>query len=165
MKHHLLRWLLLAVLALPVTQPVHAIEGKSSTAGTTSLPSDIPLRRDAADADTGSGRAVFVIWSVLALGALVWIAIGWSRRHQHRGVEAGTPLTGDWKSDITKVFGRAANADLRVLGSARIGARNSVHVVAWQQKEYLLGSSEQGLTLLDQRQSPVSVSPSEPSTR
>lgn len=164
MKRHLFCWLLLALLALPPALPAKATETAPSTTGVTSLPSDIPVRRDTPANGTDGGRTVFVIWSLLALGALVWVSVRWSRRHQKNN-PAAPARSGDWKQGIAQLFGRTAVADLRVLSSVRVGARHSVHVVAWQRKEYLLGSSEQGLTMLDQRQLPEGSPSSEPAAR
>lgn len=159
MKHLLLRWLLLALLALPPGLPALANNATSPSPSVTSLPSDIPVRREAPPTDTTSGRTVFVIWSLLALGALLWVSVRWSRRRQTLNRPTDTALPGDWKQGVAQLFGRTTSADLRVLSTVRISARHNLHIVAWQHKEYLLGSSEQGLTVLDQRQQPDSNTP------
>lgn len=159
MKHLLLRWLLLALLALPQALPALANNTTSPSRSVTSLPSDIPVRREAPASDTASGRTVFVIWSLLAVGALLWVSVRWSRRRQAQSRPTNTVHPGDWKQGVAQLFSRTTSADLRVLSTVRISARHSLHVVAWQHKEYLLGSSEQGLTVLDQRQQPDSNTP------
>ncbi len=164
MKHVLVRWLLLALLALSPALPAQASNAAPPMTGATSLPSDIPVRRDTPANGTDGGRTVFVIWSLLAVGALVWVSLRWSRRHPKNN-PAAPARPGDWKQGIAQLFGRTASAELRVLSSVRISARHSVHVVAWQHKEYLLGCSEQGLTVLDRRQQPDSGTPSEPAAR
>lgn len=161
MKRHLHRWLVSAVLALSLAPPAGAAETTPATAGTVSLPSDIPVRREAPTESSNGGRTVFIVWSLVALGALAWVAIGWSRRQ--RGTAEDAPR-GPWQLGLTRLFGRASAADLRVLSSARLSTRHSVHVVAWRNTEYLVGCSEQGLTLLDQRGTPGGAAAAESAT-
>lgn len=159
MMRHLSRWLVSAVLALSLAPPIGAAETAPATTGTVSLPSDIPVRREAHAESGNGGRTVFVVWSVVALGALAWVAIGWSRRQRNAAEQASHS---PWQLGLTRLLGRTNAADLRVLSSVRLSTRHSVHVVAWQHKEYLVGCSEQGLTLLDQRTTVGSATPPEP---
>lgn len=171
MKRTLFAWaaaVLLAVLlvpghrawaAQPSTHPAPA--AVAASASTSAIPADIPLRRDTPTEGVSGGHIVLALWMFLALGALVWVTTRYGRRHQRA---TSKRQDANWGLGLARLFGRPPTADLRVTSTARLTARHSVHVVSWQQTDYLLGCSEHGVTLLDQRARPDSAAPAEPTS-
>ncbi len=122
------------------------------------LSPDIPLRRD----DTASGSAVPASssWtSMLALAALGAALVFWTLRGRRGAAGRRAPPGGGsadaadgWPAPLRAwLSSRGAGPTVRVLGSQRITARHSVHVLQWRGREYLVGCGEQGLTVVDSR--------------
>lgn len=113
------------------------------------LPADIPVRRDASSDAGSGGQLVYVVWSALAIGSLIWVVV--RRAGQTRRAASLAPSV-TWHQALARLWVPApAAADLRVLGSTRLDAHHSVHVVCWNDKSYLIGCSENGLSLLDSK--------------
>jgi flagellar biogenesis protein FliO len=155
--------LVVAEAAMSAQAPADAprpAPGTGAANSTPAFPAEIPLRRDPPDEGLSGGRTAFGIWSVVAIGALVWSVMRLRRRDQQLGK---TAFSG-WGGTLTRLLGRSPMHGLKVIGGTRLTARHSVHVVAWNHTEYLLACSEQGVTLLAQRTPQGGVSAQEPQT-
>lgn len=141
--------------------PVAATAASAAAPGDDARPArlspDIPLRRD--DTPSGSTAPASSPWtSMLALAALGAALVFWTLRSR-RGAAGRRATSGEsadaadgWPAPLRAwLSSRGAGPMVRVLGSQRITARHSVHVLQWRGREYLLGCSEQGLTVVDSR--------------
>ncbi|MGC3998548.1 MAG: flagellar biosynthetic protein FliO [Anaeromyxobacter sp.] len=131
-----------ALLLVPVAGAARADQPAQS--GGVHFPAEIPLRRDP-EGPVGAGRGTLgwlVIAGVLAV-ALAVVLRQRSRGSAGKGGAAGLPMA--W-------LGGGGRSDrLRVLRSARLTPRASVHVVSWEGKELLLGATDGSITVLGQR--------------
>ena len=138
-----------AVSAQAVPAQAVAMEG---TAVSTGIPLALPVRRDESPAWQTGGVGIFGALAVvmLALGLVVWLLwrSGWARgdgntpsgaRHAARSISGG-----GWRG----LMAVRATAQLRVVESARLTPRSSVHVVQWNGQQWLLGCAEQGITVI-----------------
>jgi flagellar biogenesis protein FliO len=156
--------LVIAQAAMAVPAPADAPRPTPGTAAASSapaFPAEIPLRRDPPDEGLSGGRMAFGVWSVVAIGALVWSVMRLRKRNQQQ--PSKTAFSG-WGGTLTRLLGRSPMHGLKVIGGTRLTARHSVHVVAWNHTEYLLACSEQGVTLLAQRTPQSGGSAQEPQT-
>jgi flagellar biosynthesis protein FliO len=81
-------------------------------------------------------------------GAVLW------RRRARRSAASVTPpprVTGWLRWLVPEV----SDAPLRVLQSARLTSRASVHVVRWDDTEWLIGCTDRELTVIGQRSHPT----------
>lgn len=100
---------------------------------------DLPLRRDG-DPDT-SDRG----WATVSASLVVLLALGGAVALQRRGASRGAGA--GWAG----LLGRRGSAALRVVHSTRLTNRASVHVVAWGPEEWLVGCTDQAITVLGSR--------------
>ncbi|RAN48422.1 hypothetical protein RB25_11595 [Herbaspirillum rubrisubalbicans] len=115
---------------------VSSLAQSSPAQGTLAL---IPLRHDpeiSTDAALFQALAIIVLLVILA-AFLVW------RQRRNRG-----RTSAHWAKWL-----KVKNVSMRLclVQSTRLTPKSSVHVVQWDHKEWLLGCSEQGITLLGQR--------------
>ena len=127
---------------------------QEGAAASTGIPLALPVRRDDSLAWQTGGVGVFgalaMVMLILALG--VW----WLRRGGWAQV-AGNDAAGGggWR----RLMAARAATPLRVIESARLTPRSSVHVVQWHGREWLLGCTEQGITVIGQQPAPAASSP------
>ncbi|PCE23740.1 hypothetical protein BWP39_29105 [Paraburkholderia acidicola] len=124
------------------------------------LPATLPLVRDSGFASGG----VDARWLAL-LGVLVCIACFVATKLRSRRMSgASTANRRTWAAR----FGMASTDNpLRVVQSVRLTQRASVHVVRWGEREWLIGCTDQHLSVLDdlsgasgqQHKGPVTESP------
>jgi flagellar biogenesis protein FliO len=156
--------LVVAQAAMAAQAPADAPRSAPGTGVTNSapaFPAEIPLRRYPPDEGMSGGRMAFGVWSLVAIGALVWSVMRLRRRGQQQPGKTGFSGLG---GTLTRMLGRSSTRGPIVMGATRLTARHSVHVVAWNQTEYLLACSEQGVTLLAQRTPQGGVSAQESQT-
>ncbi|WP_435440411.1 flagellar biosynthetic protein FliO [Variovorax sp. RB2P76] len=145
-------WPRVAASAEVVPPQAAAQEGVTAS---TSIPLALPVRRDDSPAWQTGGVGVFGALSMvmLVLALVVW----WLRRSGWAQVagNAGEPVAGGgWR----RLMAARATAQLRVIESARLTPRSSVHVVQWHGREWLLGCTEQGITVIGQQPAPAASS-------
>jgi hypothetical protein len=107
------------------------------------IPSDIPVRRGP-NAEVGAAssvRAVVVI-SVLAIAVLVAVQLG------RRGAGRSSSRVSGWRRWLSA---GGPPDGLRIVHSARLSGRASVHVVRWDGREWLLGCGDHSVTLIGLR--------------
>lgn len=147
-------WLVLTLVAAPRSSGqasgasvVVGSEGRDATTtkGTdVRLPSGLPLRRDA-EPLVGAWPRVFpvaVAAILLSIGATFLLL---RRRQSTSGMalrEGGGP---GW---FRRWMAAGADGHLRVVHSARLTPRSSVHLLQWDEKEWLIGCNEHGMTVL-----------------
>jgi len=130
----------------------------SATSGTQPPRFDgLPLRRDP-EQETGTAYArvrVVLVVTLAALAAAVVVARrrGWGRRSEAPGAE--TTWLPAW-------LGRRSGAPVTVVQSVRLGPGSTMHVVAWNGVEYLVGSGSSGVTLIGQHAAESPARSSEP---
>jgi flagellar biogenesis protein FliO len=113
-----------------VSTELQAMPAASAASG---LPASLPLRRGGETDWQGSGMGSFGAMSIVLAVALL-LTWGLSRR---RG---GAATAGAWRG-----LWPAKRADaLRVLQSTRLTSRSSLHVVAWDGREWLVGCGDGG---------------------
>ena len=120
--------------------PLEALRGRSSVR----LSADLPLRREPSQA-LAVGRAPALV--VLAAIMLVFVG-GALLRRQGRAVGRGPAVAVRLASWLRTLSPAEPKRTLRVLQSARLTARASVHVLQWDGREWLVGCSEQGMTVM-----------------
>lgn len=110
----------------------------------------IPLRREDAPAFADRGSSVFQFMTVLVLFAT---AAFWLMKK--KGVKPASSSIAFW----LKGFGASPSAKaLQVVQSTRLTAQASLHVVQWDGKEWMVGCTDQGLSILANRVLEVDVS-------
>lgn len=107
-----------------------------------SLPSSIPLRRDAvagsgAESDF-TGMALLVMLLILAVFAWSW----WRSRQRTDPARAPT----GWAAWL----GAPSPGPIRRVASLPLTPRHTVHEIEWQGRRLLLGCSEQGMSVLSE---------------
>lgn len=107
----------------------------------TSLPAALPLVRDAGFSMGG----VDPRWLAL-LGLILCIAFVVAARL--RKGRASVPERSTWRALTSRLGMTAVEEPLRVVQSARLSARASVHVLRWGEREWLIGCTDQQLTVL-----------------
>jgi hypothetical protein len=116
---------------------------------TSGLPATLPLKRDpvlgseSGDPLRGRGWAVFGLLVVIFAGVLVYRA-----RASDKGLEAPK-----WMRRMGVSF---SDAPVRVVHSVRLTPHASLHLVRWNDQEWLLGCSESGMLLVGQSRVPWS---------
>lgn len=127
--------------------PLEISRGSSSAR----LPLDLPLKRESSQVPA-RGRAVAPF--VLAATMLVFGGAALLRRYSRaaKGQPATDRSLAAWLRRLTP----SQEQSLRVLQSARLTARASVHVLKWDGREWLIGCTEQGVTVMGQRVSAAS---------
>ena len=115
----------------------------------------LPLRRDSDVAleahGFGAFRALALVLMLIALSA-------WLLRRKWLGRRSGAPSKApDW---LKWLDAPAKAGGLRVVESRRLTPRASLHVLHWGGEEWLVGCTEQGMTVLGKRDLP-SGEPSE----
>jgi flagellar biogenesis protein FliO len=145
-------WPGVAASAEAVSPQAVAQEGPAASTG---IPLALPVRRDDSPAWQTGGVGVFgaLAMVMLVLGFVVW----WLRRSGWAQVagKAGEPVAGGgWR----RLMAARAASQLRVIESARLTPRSSVHVVQWHGREWLLGCTEQGITVIGQQPTPAASS-------
>lgn len=145
-----LQLLLCAVWAgLCVAQPIDV--GQSAPGGgvqvsaprDASLPASLPLKRDTVLAERTTGRA----WALFGLVAFLFAGVFVYRmRASDKGMQ-----TPKWMRRIGVSF---AESPIRIVHSLRLTPRASLHLVRWNDQEWLLGCSESGMLLVGQASVP-----------
>ena len=108
----------------------------------------LPLQHDAEPSWSGLG-----LLQVLILGSFLLLWIAWLWRRQ------GTGALGRWRRQGWRGLLAAGEPDgLRVVQSAALTARASLHVVRWNGQEWLLGCTESNVTELGRRDAPLADS-------
>lgn len=149
---------------LPVWAEGGAQAAPDVPAASSALPSSLPVRRDTAPVWETGGIGVLGALSVVLVvaGALAW--------GLRRGM-ATSPKTADWSSVLRGRWlllgGKSPSGrpqeELRMVRSLRLTPRASVHVVEWNGRQWLVGASEQAVSLLGERSSPCTGSDPVPS--
>jgi flagellar biogenesis protein FliO len=110
--------------------------------GSSALPADWPLRRDA---DSGSPGAVgYLLWLVPVVGALAVLG----RFQIRRGRRPAWLMK--FRDDSPRVL-------LKVIAAVPLGSGNSLQIVQWGGEELLLGCTGQTINLLKSRAAAASV--------
>lgn len=116
-----------------------------SSAPAQSLPSSLPLRRDGGPGLGNDGpSALRAFGLVLLLMALAYWALKQVQKARRGTSNAGQ---GPWRKWI------ASNGaeGMRLVQSTRLTPKSSVHLLHWDGQEWMVGVTEQGITLLGQR--------------
>ena len=136
-------WMLALCCATMV--PVWAAEADSPTGPPLG---GLPLRHDAEPSWSGLG-----LLQILILGAFLLLWIAWLWRRQ------GPGALGQWRRRGWRGLLAAGEPDgLRVVQSAALTPRASLHVVRWNGQEWLLGCAEGSVTELGRRDAPTAES-------
>ena len=106
------------------------------------LPATLPLVRDSGLASGG----VDARWLAL-FGLIVCIACFYVAKLRRRRMN-GAQVTKRW-AWATRLGMTTVDNPLRVAQSIRLTPRASVHVVRWGEREWLIGCTDQQLTVLD----------------
>jgi|GEM_PF-5809990 len=102
----------------------------------------LPLRREA-DFSNADGVGSFQIIAVVLLLLLFVGVVVWRRRR------AGLKLSGKWRQWINSPVDTGAT---HLMQSTQLTPSASVHVLRWDGREWLLGCSEQGISVIAERQ-------------
>jgi hypothetical protein len=121
--------------------PLEISRGSSSAR----LPADLPLKRESSQAPAGGRAGVPFVFGAAAV----------LRRHS-RGAKGGPAMDRSLAAWLRRFSPSAQEHSLRVLQSARLTARASVHVLKWDGREWLIGCTEQGVSVMGQRISAAS---------
>jgi hypothetical protein len=116
----------------------------------------LPLRRETETSAGSSPQGAILVALILALAAAVLLR---ARRRRPALPPAGENRRRGWLSWLP---GALARPPLQVLHSTRLTPRASVHVLVWDDKEWLVGCTEQGVTMLGQRPSPAAAEEASP---
>jgi hypothetical protein len=132
--------------------PAQIGERSAQTASPVATLSGLPLRRDDDDGIASGG-----LFRILTLAAFLAVGLGWLwwRRAAPKGQPTPRSIK-DWLAGFTPA---AKAGSLRVVQSATLTPRASVHVIQWDGQEWLLGCAEHGLTELGRRAQPVADVP------
>jgi hypothetical protein len=114
------------------------------------LSASLPLRRgpDESWRPTGGGGAGIALLAILLVGVVTWAA--WRRSRASPGMRASVSEsngTRGWK----RLLSVPSGDDLRVARSARLTPRASVHVVQWNEREWLLSCTDSAVVVLGER--------------
>lgn len=160
-------WLVLALVAAPRStgqasgaSVVVGSEGREATTtkGTeVRLPSGLPLRRDAEPLVGVWPRIlpVAVAAVLLSIGATFLLQ---RRRRSTLGRDVTESGMHGW---LRRWMGAGADSQLRVVHSARLTPRSSVHLLQWDEKEWLIGCYEHGMSVLASKERRSSEATSE----
>ncbi len=113
--------------------------------GTFRLPAGLPLRRSTAP---DVPRGTLLGFALLCASALAVAGVVLLRRRLHASLALPDSARADgW----LRWLPGALPSQLRVLQTIRLTGRASVHVLRWDEKEWLVGCAEHGMTILGQR--------------
>ncbi|WP_459204008.1 flagellar biosynthetic protein FliO [Ralstonia pseudosolanacearum] len=107
------------------------------------LPDSIPLRREAGTEHGAISGTPQLLVVVAVLGALLWWLL---KRFRANASQERRP--GLWPVRPT---GRFGSGGLRVVNSSRLTSKASLHVVDWGGQQWLVGCTENGLSVLGKR--------------
>jgi flagellar biogenesis protein FliO len=139
------------VRAASATQAVPLSVGLSASEPQ-KIPSDIPLRRDAAH-DAANPAATVWPTMVVLLGLAALVV--WFFRHKRLGRSSASSAVGSprsrplWPAPIERWLAGEAAAPVQIVSNQRLTPRHSVHLIQWQGRTYLLGCGEQHITVID----------------
>lgn len=137
-------------------EPLVPALNSTSTHKSVGISTGLPLKREAETA-TGGGRAVAGLSLSVAILVLAGAAVlRWKAGVRPPASSGAARGLGAW---LHRAGAGVAAERLRVLQSARLTAHASVHVVQWDGRDWLLGCTEQGMTVIEQRGSPPSAGP------
>jgi hypothetical protein len=125
------------------------------------LPADLPLRRETSSRLGGGhpGAAVAVLLVMVALGGMALL-------HGRRRLLPAGPTGERGLAAWIRGLGVAGSEErLRLLQSVRLTSHSSVHVLRWDGREWLIGSGEQGVTVLGRRSDPAGAPAADPSPK
>lgn len=131
------------------------VVAQEAPATSTTIPLALPVRREDSPAWQTGGVGVFGALAMVmsVLGLVVWWL--WRSGWAQVAGNAGEPTAGGvWR----RLMAARATAQLRVVESARLTPRSSVHVVQWSGRQWLLGCTEQGITVIGQQPAPAASS-------
>jgi len=136
-----------SILAAPALAQGSALPqagGDVTSSDSTRYP-DLPLRRDgdrglAGAAPSGVGALVWLVIAAAAAG-LWWKVRGWTRR-------VGADQGSGQGALLRNLFSGPGQRPLEVLHSTRLTPRASVHVLRWKGREWLVGCSDQSVTVI-----------------
>jgi hypothetical protein len=114
----------------------------------TRVSGSLPLRRDGDPGVSSGGVSVPKLAVMVLMLAVVGTAVAWARRQGTDRCSIGAERRPAW---LSRLFPVTSAAPLRVLQSARLTTRASVHVLQWDGKEWLVGCTEDGMTVIGQR--------------
>lgn len=112
----------------------------------TSLPSNIPVKREQPGEGTTSANDVGWIAIVLAMG-LIAIAVFVARRRTHPAASARTG-TGTWWKRLGGLLDAVPSHEIQRVSSMPLSPRHSLHVVVWNGRRLLLGCTDQSIQVL-----------------
>ncbi len=113
----------------------------SAPTATLSLSADIPFKRDS-DSTGGASSGLLAFGLLAVLVAALVVAFVVKRRKADR-----TPGTTDWRSLLGAV---AQSGGIERLGSTRLTARHSLHVIRWEGRKLLVGCTADSMQVLAQ---------------
>jgi hypothetical protein len=117
------------------------------------IPREIPVRRDPEDVGAGAGVGGVVLLVVLLA------ASGFALVHIRRSM-AAPRATRAWRSGWFRWFAASrAAGGVRLVQSVRLTPRASVHVVRWDDKEWLIGCADDSVQILGCRAEAAEPSP------
>jgi hypothetical protein len=107
----------------------------------------VPLRRDTDNEGVGTGTAALAAGCVLLAG--VWAAAQYRRGRHGGAVRKPGRVSLPW---LGHLLPDASNRQLRVVETATLTSHARLHVVAWQDQEYLVSTALDKVTILDRRE-------------
>jgi flagellar biogenesis protein FliO len=113
------------------------VQSAPSAAPSTTLPADIPLRRDPPASAASSGATSFLLIGVLVVGAL--LLLFFARRNV---------ATAGKKAIWAQWLGATSSTELKTIAGVRLTPRSSMHVVQWRNRRFLIGCSDHGVSLI-----------------
>jgi flagellar biogenesis protein FliO len=142
------------IVGMPLARAEGTAESNSGAgptpAAVSTLPSSLPVRRDAAPIWETGGIGVLGALGVvlLAAGAAAWVL----RRtgNSPRPVRKAAPF-GRWFSTLGSALSKGPQDDLRLVRTLRLTPRASVHVIEWDGRQWLIGAAENAVSVLGDR--------------
>ncbi|WP_093023305.1 flagellar biosynthetic protein FliO [Variovorax sp. OV700] len=126
--------------------------GTSASPASTSLPADIPVKRELIGEATPVGDRW---WFAIAIGAVLVATGVIVARKKARPAK----FSGVWLRRFQNLLDTSSSAEIARVSSVRLSPHHSLHVVIWDGRRLLLGCSNQSVQLLAEAPSATEMQP------
>lgn len=140
-----------AMSKVPSVPDVHQDRVSTSDDKVMRFPSDLPLIRDSGPNSQGkwTGKQVLVLIGIVLISAATLLF------RRRRSTVTGKAAAGACPAWLARLRLDSVDGGVQVTQSRRLTGRASVHVLQWDSKEWLVGCTDGGMTLIGQRAIPA----------
>lgn len=137
---------LAVAVGMPLVSPrevqAQAPSAAAEPAQGSSLPANIPVKREQpGETSTGSNDSWWIV--VVVAGGLLAFAVVAARRRTQSSQDKGI-----WRGRLGRFFDTIPSREVQRVSSTPLSPRHSLHVVVWNGRRLLLGCTDQSIQLL-----------------